>query len=270
MKTITISKSIDSPSYINLHHVAESGQCFRMEQIKIFNFSYFNVLAKDKFLRVLDRPNEYTFECADEDADFWRYYFDLNTDYSLFHSKIRSQSDSFLNRAVDYGKGLRILHQDFWEALVSFIISQNNNIPRIKKIIREICFQYGKLIEYEDEKFYGFPTRDELSQATIEDFQKLGLGYRSKYLYELCRCDTSLLIPAEQSLIQLKGVGPKVAKCALLYGAYHLDEAPVDVWMKRLYEDVYNGSFDDSPYEGFRGYIQMLQFYYYRHICGKS
>ena len=255
---------------INLHAIADSGQCFRMNRAYSPQGQlYYDVYSADKFVRVFAYVDHYSFDCIDEEVDFWRNYFDLDTDYTSFFEKISESKDIFLNNAARYGKGLRILRQDFWEMLISFIISQNNSISRIKKIVADFCRRFGKQFSYHDEIHYTFPSREELAGIQIEDLQDLGLGYRDTYILNACQCSSELIQPAEESLLQLVGVGPKVMNCVLLYGDHQIDRVPIDVWMKRIYDNVYGGTFDDSAYVGFKGFIQLLQFYYYRHLDGK-
>lgn len=255
---------------INLHHIAQSGQCFRIKEFESPSGQrFYDVISSDKFIRVMESEQIYSFECDSNDVPFWVNYFDLKTDYSRFLEKIEQSNDQFLKSAASFGQGLRILNQDYWEMVISFIISQNNSIPRIKKIIEALCLKFGKVIHYKDEIYHAFPTKEELFQISFHDLGDIGLGYRDTYVYNACLCGWDMLKPTRETLLQLHGVGPKVASCILLYGAHDLDEYPVDTWMKRILDDVYGGDFDGSPYKGFLGFVQLLEFYYYRHLNGK-
>lgn len=261
MNNHRISKSL------NLPVIAASGQCFRMNQHNGENgLVYFDVFSKDKYLRIKDEGDIYTFKCNEYDLTYWVNYFDLDTDYTYFDDQISVSGDTFLISALEFSKGMRILRQDYWEATVSFIISQNNNIPRIKKSVEALCERFGEPILYGEDIFYAFPTQDDMKDATLEDFQGLGLGYRDKYIFNLCRLDRDAMRPDFETLIKIPGIGPKVANCILLYGDHQMYQFPVDVWMKRIIDDVYQGTFDSEPYYSFRGYVQQLMFYYYRNM----
>lgn len=264
MHTYQISKNI------NLHHIAKSGQCFRMNEYhSVSGQRYYDIFSRDKFIRAFEFEDHYTFDCEESDVASWINYFDLNTDYRPFFDKINASEDHFLQSALQFGKGMRILNQDYWEALVSFIISQNNNIPRIKKIIEALCLKFGKQIIYNTEVHHAFPTKEDLANVALEDLADIGLGYRDAYIVNLCSLDWDQLKADRETLLKVKGIGPKVASCVLLYGAHDLDEYPVDTWMQRILDEVYGGDFDGSPYQGFLGFVQLLEFYYYRHLNGK-
>lgn len=257
---------------INLQTIADSGQCFRMKLCKeTAAKQIWQICAKDKC--VLAHQNMQTghinLHCEVEEAVyFWRPYFDISTDYQPIYDKINASDDKFLKSALEYSKGMRILRQDFWEALVSFLISQNNNIPRIKQTIKYLCLTFGRWIEG---TMFGFPTKEMLDQRVtkLSDLDGLGLGYRQKYLYALIKADSGEVVPEYDKLLKLQGVGPKVASCALLYGNYDMTQFPVDTWMKKLIDDVYGGSFDVEPYREWAGFVQQIMFYYYRSLHQK-
>lgn len=177
--------------------------------------------------------------------------------------------DDFLKSAAEYGNGMRILRQSFWEALISFVVSQNNNIPRIKKSIELLCEKFGKPIEKYGMVRYSFPTAKDLDNITLDDLSDLGLGYRASYIYGICKRNPALIMPNYDMLLAIPGIGKKVASCIMLFGAYDLTQFPIDTWMKKLLNEVYSGTFDTTPYKGFEGFVQQLQFYYYRHLKGK-
>lgn len=256
---------------INLQTIADSGQCFRMKKVQEKSeYQKWDIRAKDK--RVIAIQNMETghidLQCdADEAAFFWRPYFDISTDYQPIYDKINASDDEFLKSALEYSKGMRILRQDFWEALVSFLISQNNNIPRIKQTIEWLCERFGRNMCSD---VYSFPTKEKLDKQVTKllDLDGLGLGYRQKYLYALIKADSSEVVPEYDKLLKLQGVGPKVASCALLYGNHDMTQFPVDTWMKKLIDDVYGGHFDIEPYREWAGFVQQIMFYYYRHLKG--
>lgn len=256
---------------LNLHVIAQSGQCFRMnEYIRDNGSRYFDICARDKFIRAEEHEEVYTFKCDEDDLPFWINYFDLNIDYSLFNNQVECSEDTFLISAFEYGRGMRILRQDYWEALISFIISQNNNISKIKKCVEAICHRFGHVFLYSGEIYYSFPTQEEMKDVTLDDLQGLGLGYRDKYIWNVCHCSSDEIVPDRDTLLKLNGIGPKVASCVLLYGCHKMDEFPIDTWMKKIIDDVYGGHFDSEPYYDFRGYVQQLMFYYYRNLKSRK
>lgn len=258
-------------SIVNLQTIANSGQCFRMKCIgselgvqkwQIFSGEHFVTATQDAQGGPVD------LKCTPDEADaIWRPYFDLQTDYQPIHDKINASDDEFLKSALAYSDGMRILRQDFWETLVSFLISQNNNIPRIKQSIKELCMTFGT---WNQDAGYGFPTKEILDSRVTKfsDLDCLSLGYRQEYLYRLIKCDSSDIAPEYDKLLKLYGVGPKVASCALLYGNHDMTQFPVDTWMKKLIDDVYCGRFDIEPYKEWAGFVQQIMFYYYRHLKG--
>lgn len=170
---------------LNLHTIMNSGQCFRIFEIKEHEY---DLLSGNHAVHVKYEPssNCYLFDCSNHEWKYWENYLDLQTDYQQFYKTIMQSDDDFLKSAMTYGEGMRILRQDFWESLVSFIISQNNNIPRIKKSIEALCKRFGREILCQDRVYYTFPCKSELQYTTLEDLSDLGLGYRAAYLYDFC------------------------------------------------------------------------------------
>lgn len=254
---------LTNPAHFNLRTIMNSGQCFRIFEPE---HNVFDVLAMDCWVRVFydENTNTYAFDCSEVEFLWWKYYFDLNTDYQLFFDSIADSGDAFLKEAAAYSDGMRILHQAYWEVVLSFIISQNNNIPRIKKSIEALCKKFGKPITRYGVTYYSFPTVAELSQIRLEDLSDLGLGYRDKYICGICQ-DPSLVRELDK-LLDVPGIGPKVASCIKLFGCHDLRQCPIDTWMKKLLREIYNDNFDFTPYHGFEGFIQQLQFYYYRSL----
>ena len=184
-------------------------------------------------------------------------YFDLNRNYSKIKEKL-SKIDENVNLSIQYGEGIRILNQDLWETIISFIISANNNIPRIKGIIERLSQKYGKEIDWNGEKYYTFPTPKELKNVEIQDFRDLGTGFRDIRLYETTRMvlenkvvlkelynvDT---LKARNELLTLSGVGPKVADCILLFSDLkRFDVFPIDVWVRRVMNELYIKNLDET------------------------
>lgn len=247
---------------LSFEQIAASGQCFRFEACD----GYWIVSAFDRVLKVQQIENLCLFHCSESEFDdIWHDYFDLATDYSEIKRKIVAQNDPFLTEAVKFGWGLRILRQDLWETLVTFLISQRNNIPRIRKTVLALC------------NGAHFPTPDELKNHSVEDFRRLGLGYRAKYLYELVQkvvnreFDLQALYDkatAMTHLQQLPGVGIKVASCVALFALHHLDAFPVDVWIKRAIDTHYNGSFSlQDSLKDYAGVVQQYMFFYQRSLA---
>ena len=184
-------------------------------------------------------------------------YFDLNRNYSEIKEKL-SKIDENVKLSIKYGEGIRILNQDLWETIISFIISANNNIPRIKGIIERLSLKYGKEIDWNGEKYYTFPTPEELKKAEVQDFRGLGTGFRDVRLYETTRTvlenkvvlkdlynvDT---LKAREELLTLSGVGPKVADCILLFSDLkRFDVFPIDVWVRSVMNELYIKNPDET------------------------
>ena len=181
---------------------------------------------------------------------------------SLNYSKIKkqlSEIDTYMKTSVEYGKGIRILNQDLWETIISFIISANNNIPRIKGIIERLSAKYGKEIEWNGKKYYTFPTPEELKEVSVEDYRKLGLGFRDIRLYETTKMILENKVDLQklrenpdtkevrEQLLTLSGVGPKVADCILLFSDLKRFEVfPIDVWVRRVMNDLYIKEEDET------------------------
>lgn len=254
---------------IDIEKIANSGQVFRFNKI---NDNQYILVAKDRVLRIIEEDNEYIFKCSEKEyQNIWKDYFDMDTDYAKF-SKNVPKEDEFLNSAIEYGKGIRILKQDKWEMLISFIISQRKSIPAIKSSIEKLAIKFGKEIE---EGIFAFPTPKALADASIEDLNKCSLGYRSEYIKEVSRVIYNKDLDLEEiskldtqelliKLMQLKGVGIKVANCVALFGYYKIDTFPIDVWIKRIIDIYYNGDFPIKRYDEYKGIIQQYMFYYGR------
>lgn len=244
--------------------VFDCGQCFRWNSDGVG-------IANGKIARV-KRENDIVYiECNPEDFEsFWAEYFDIDTDYE----KIRATfTDSNLSEAMEFGKGIRILKQDTWEALISFIISQCNNIPRIRSIIEKMCSIFGEEVEGFGVKRFSFPDAKTLANCTLSDLEPLRAGYRAKYILNAARLVASGEVDlneiknmptclARKELLKLEGVGNKVADCVLLFGMGKLDAFPIDVWMKRALDELYGGKTPD--FGEFSGIAQQYLFHYMR------
>lgn len=236
---------ITEASSFNLEQTFECGQCFRWSKTDCGTYSG---VAFGKALTISQKDTTVTLQgCNKNDFEnVWYSYFDLGTDYDEIKNSLASLHP-VLKEAQQYAPGIRILNQEPWEALCSFIISQNNNIPRIKGIIDRLCRQYGEPI---DDNLYAFPTAERLSRCTADDLAPLRSGFRAKYIVDAAaKAATNEInlheikkMPVEQArkeLMKIKGVGPKVADCTMLYSMGKKECFPMDVWMKRAMEVLF-------------------------------
>ncbi|MBR5495844.1 MAG: DNA glycosylase [Oscillospiraceae bacterium] len=262
---------IDAKDF-DLEQTLDCGQAFRWEKV---GNNVFEGIAKGRFLRISSKDGKIIFHntSLQDFEQIWIEYFDLDTDYCAIKQKLCA--DKTLSVACDYAGGIRILRQDAWETVCSFIISQNNNIPRIKGIIARLCENFGQKID----GGYAFPTAQALCDKSIEDLAPLRAGFRAKYIIDTAQkfadnqivCDeilSSELELARNILMKIKGVGPKVADCALLFGFYKLDAFPKDVWIKRVMEKYYPDGLPEFAVE-YGGIAQQYLFHYER-MVGKD
>ena len=230
-------------------HIFECGQCFRWN---IEDDGSYTGVVRNNVLNVKKEENSIIIKgmCEDNLEELCKDYFDLDTDYQKIKNKL-SKLDNNLRVSIKYGNGIRILKQDIWEALISFIISANNNIPRIKAIIERISKEYGEEIIWDNKKYYTFPNPEQLSNASVSDLRKLGLGFRDVRVFETCRLINQNIISIEEletiknidelkeQLLRFPGVGPKVADCIMLFSMKKLEVFPIDVWVKRVMTELY-------------------------------
>lgn len=278
---------LENVKSFELQHIFECGQCFRWNRQT--DGSYTGVF-QNHVLNVQKQGNAVVFKgiCDGDIQQVCTQYFDLDRDYDEIKNTL-SKIDEHLEKSIAYGSGIRILNQDLWETIISFIISANNNIPRIKGIIERISEKYGKKIEWNHQIYYSFPTIEELSKATVEDLRNLGLGFRDIRVYEttqkvlneeidlekLHEEDTKM---AREKLLTLSGVGPKVADCILLFSTLkRFDVFPIDVWVRRVMNELYIQKADESKvnkneierlakekYGNLEGIAQQYLFYWKR------
>ena len=234
-----------------LRDIFECGQCFRWNEQE--DGSYVGIW-KNNVVCVKQNGNNISFEgvCLDGDLETEIIdYFDLNRDYEKIKSTL-SKIDDNLKTSINYGEGIRILNQDLWETIISFIISANNNIPRIKGIIERLSKAYGREIKFKEKSYYTFPSPEDLKDVTVEEYRKLGLGFRDIRLYETTKMILEGKIDLKklqenpntrevrEQLLSLSGVGPKVADCILLFSTLKRFEVfPIDVWVRRVMNDLY-------------------------------
>ena len=255
----------------NLRHIFECGQCFRWNADE--NGVYTGV-AGDYVIKCENTADGVMISCPDD--LYITDYFDLNRDYTEIKNSFGS--DEILKKACEFGSGIRILKQDPWETMISFIISANNNIPRIKKIIELLCTNFGEKL---DDVHYKFPGAETLAGLTDEDLAVIRSGFRAKYIIDAARktaegkLDLSKLysLPSAEARAVLKGVkgiGDKVADCILLFAYGKYDVFPKDVWIKRILNNLYhveNADFDSfvtEKFGGFGGFAQQYLFFYGR------
>lgn len=256
-------------SAFDLRQIADSGQCFRISE---YESNEFIAVTGTHAVSICQDGDSYWFRCTDQEfQNVWRLYFDLDTDYAAFQAQM--MDDPFLRSAIKAGGGIRILRQDLWETAVTFVISQRNNIPRIRSSVETLCREFGSLLgNIHGHEVYAFPTAAQLKDKSLA---AAVLGYREPYVKELAAYNDNVWLrlqsqsdtKAKATLLAMKGVGEKVASCILLFGLHRMNSYPRDVWMDRLIEDIYHGDFDPSKFDGFAGYVQQLQFYHYRQIA---
>lgn len=264
---------VNLPQKFSLAQTLDSGQCFRWRACGesysgIVGNAQITVSQTDEMTLVFHGVTEKEF------SEFWKDYFDLERDYDSL-KKIFAR-DATLKKAIDFCGGIRVLNQPKWETLCSYIISQNNNIPRIKSIIEKICAHFGNPVGMGVDKNFSFPAPEVLSGASVEDFQKLGLGYRAPYILgaaravangEICLGSVASMPinEARKELRKLLGVGPKVAECALLSGFRKCEAFPVDTWIKSVMSTFYPNGLPDfiKPQAGI---AQIYLFHYARNL----
>ena len=248
---------IENIKSFELADIFDCGQCFRWNKQK--DGSYTGVF-KGNVMNVQKEGNTVIFKgiCNGNIKEIVEDYFDLNRNYEEIKEQL-SKVDENVKTSIEYGQGIRILNQDLWEMIISYIISANNNIPRIKGIIDRISKNYGREIEWNGEKYYTFPIADELKDVSVEDYRKLGAGFRDIRLYETVQAVLNKKVDLSQmqnnpntyevreQLLTLSGVGPKVADCILLFSTLKRFEVfPIDVWVRRVMNELYIKKEDET------------------------
>ena len=242
----------------NLKDIFECGQCFRWNEQE--DGSYTGIW-KENVVNIKKEGQDYIFTgiCKTENLEEEIHtYFDMDRNYEEIKENL-SHIDNYMKDSIQYGKGIRILNQDLWETIISFIISANNNIPRIKGIIERLSKTYGKQIKWNGKIYYTFPTPEELKNVTVEQYRALGLGFRDIRLYETTKMilegkvdlkeleENPNTTEVREKLSTLSGVGPKVADCILLFSDLkRLEVFPIDVWVRRVMNDLYIRNEDET------------------------
>lgn len=266
--------TIDKPQNFDIAQIFDCGQCFRFNKHHGKDNTYRGV-AYGKYLEITQSDMKVDFNCDKETFDtLWRSFLDLDNDYSLYIDSFKD--DKTLHEASLFSSGIRILRQDPWETLCSFIISQNNNIPRIKGIIENMSKTYGEKIECSDGvDRYAFPTAKALYEAGTDAIFALKTGFRAKYIYDAASkvengeidLNTVFKMPLKDAmnvLMTVKGVGPKVASCVLLFGFSKYDAFPIDVWVKKILANYYSDGMSPHFTGKHAGIAQQYLFYYER------
>ncbi len=275
MITLMISDDFD------LQKIAESGQCFRWYAAGEHTT---RLIAADCCLYVTDlEEGRFRMDCGQETFDsFWASYFDLNENYRAIRERVSSSEDPFLWEAMEHEKGIRILRQDPWEMLISFIIAQNRNIPAIRRSIELLCEACGE--EKTDSRgvpYFSFPGPEAVCRLSETDLLACKLGYRWKYVHAAAASvlnreiglDALAALPCGESIQALTGIygiGNKVASCIALFGLHQLDAFPRDVWINRVLENEYPQGYPFEAYSPYNGVYQQYMFSYYRNRCPVS
>jgi len=258
-------------SDFSIEKTLECGQCFRWESE---SSGAYTGVAFGRKVRLRNQGCSIFITCSIEDFEaVWRSYFDLDRNYGEIRRKL--SIDRFMQCATVFGAGIRILKQDRWEALCSFILSQNNNIPRIKKIIDTLCREFGEACYFENKLYSTFPSVATLALLDVEHLAPLRCGYRAAYIINAAKMinNNSLDLDAlsyytpekaRTELIKLHGIGDKVANCVLLYGLHMLDVFPLDVWMKRALAQFFKPDFDPVVFSPYAGIAQQYIYHFIR------
>ncbi len=273
----TVFTKIRRPEHFDIYKIFDCGQCFRFDPSSLGGIEG---VAFGRYLRAEQTDTEIILHgCGEDDyRNIWHRYLGLDRDYGQVNREILAEldGDAVMARAMDVGDGIRILRQDMWETLCSFIISQNNNIPRIKKIIDSLCRTLGEPINSPDGRvFYTFPSAETVLDAGQDLIFSLRTGFRAKYIIDAARafptlptrqmCGDMTYGEAQSYLTDIKGVGPKVSSCVLLFGFGRHEAFPIDVWIKKVLDKYYGGNFDPSRIGRYAGVAQQYLFYYERY-----
>lgn len=253
----------------NLRTIALSGQCFRMYEVEE---NTFHIYSTDRFLKAtLIAKDTYDFECNEKEWQFYEKYFDLKNNYDKY-KKVCKSNDKYLKECIEYSEGLKILNQDKFEMVISFIISQRKSVRAISTSIERLCKLCGK----KKKNYYAFPTAKEILKVNKIKLATCGLGYRLPYIVDFCRdyisgkydLEDMENLPSEElidKLLTIKGVGIKVASCIALFAYHRLDICPKDVWINRVLNNKYGGQVP-KEYEKYAGIIQQYWFNYSKNL----
>ena len=258
---------IKNAQNFDLEQTLDCGQAFRWSQDQN---GVWSGIAFGRYIELYKKDNDIVIKGSNPEdfKNVWYDYFDLERNYAQIIKEV--SLNPTVAKAADYSKGIRLLNQEPWEALCSFIISQNNNIPRIKGIVERLCENFGEKIQ----GGYTFPTAERIAQLTLDDLAVIRSGFRAKYILDAAQKVMSGEIDLEalkrtdydtarEKLMTIKGVGPKVADCVLLYGLSHKNAFPRDVWINRALQELFDGNIPDSV-GNYGGIVQQYIFHYIR------
>lgn len=294
LKRSNINSSVDSfgrvvlrgVKYFSLEKTFDCGQCFRFERVSDGEYDErIRGIAFGRLVEFARKGEEYYIigSSLDEYKSIWRHFLGLDINYPKMRERILADTGAYpsVSSAEECSCGIRILAQDPFETLISFIISQNNNIPRIKGIIERLCREAGeKRTGFDGTEYYSFPTPEAILSRGGEMLKDIGTGFRAKYITDACervlyrRIDFDYLRDCEDTaecvrhLCEIYGVGVKVASCVLLFSFEKFDAYPEDVWIKKVHAKYFAQGFDPSLLGSYRGLVQQWMFFYERYLGG--
>lgn len=253
---------------LNIEKTFECGQCFRWNADE--NGRYYGIAAG--YPAIVEADEDAVYITSDAPEKLWREYFDLETDYEAISE---SFTGDYLSTCREFGCGIRILRQESWEALCSFIISQCNNITRIKGIVERLCTLYGEKTQFCGREYYTFPTAEKIAMLTEDDLAPIRSGYRAEYIIAAAKAVATGELDLEKlkktdyrtaikELRTVRGIGEKVANCVVLFGLGHMEAFPIDVWMKRALKENFPPEFNPESLGPYAGLAQQYIFYYAR------
>ena len=276
-----MKKILVDSKYFSIKDTLECGQIFRFRPYE----KGYLVFSKNKCAYCYNEGDSAIINCADNDEEYFYNFFDLGRDYSVIVNAANNFGIQFLSTCANQGKGIRILNQNTEETLFSFIVSQNNNIPRIKGSIEKLCAIYGEKIYGEFGEYFAFPCAEKLAEADENSLKSAGLGYRVTYIksvaneivkgFSVDALKSLSTTELKYRLISLKGVGEKVADCVTLFGFHRADSFPVDTWIEKVYKENFDGKETDrkkittyflDKFGKNSGYFQQYLFYYKRSL----
>jgi N-glycosylase/DNA lyase len=298
MFTLKAGKILVPGKDFNIRATVECGQLFRVtKKADSVGHSVYELISKDKKCLLAKERGTVVIHAAEKDIGYFVHYFDLETSYAPMLKELRRQllsQDAQWNfvlpveNAFQYGKGLRLLKQDKFETLISFIISTNNNIKRIKTIIEKICAALGRRCKSGGGSFFAFPAAEKMAAMDEGFYREMGCGYRAAWILEAAQRaaelrkgdfdipDTLSTEELIEKLMAFRGIGPKAADCIALFAFNRYDVFPVDTWVKKIYVDLFNGGASEKTmrknlinrFGCFSGIAQQFLFYYYRETAG--
>ena len=274
-ETALSAVTIPRPPFFDLDQILDCGQAFRFTRTSAG--TYEGVVC-GRAVRLLQGPDSFSIiNCTENEYHtIWRRYFALDADYPGIREELSRKGDDVLRRAMAKGEGIRILRQEPWETLCTFILSQNNNIPRIRGLIAALSARWGSPIALGEKTFYTFPGPEAFLSAGPDEIFALKTGFRAKYLYDAAekitagdvsfdRIHRAGFDDAMAELCRIRGVGPKVAACVLLFAFDKTEAFPVDVWIKKAFSAYYPKGFDPRDFGRYAGIAQQYLFYYMRY-----